>query len=100
MGTIKAVKFQLASVDKFRSEYLKLKSVNSTIYIDKISIIRKDVLKGIEDAGSFSDKIKLIITGLRELDLTDESKPFEMLKNDIDNDFKELVDINEKIKSF
>jgi len=100
MGSIKGIKFQLASIDKFRSEYLKLKSVNSSIYIDKISLIRKEVLKGIEEAGDFSDRIKLVLTGLRELDLIDEAKPFETLKNDIDNDFKELVSINDKIKSF
>ena len=100
MGSIKGTKLQLASIDKFRSEYLKLKTVNSSIYIDKISLIRKEVLKGIEDAGDFSDRIKLVLTGLRELDLIDESKPFETLKNDIDNDFKELVSINDRIKSF
>jgi len=100
MGSIKGIKLELASIDKFRSEYLKLKSVNSSIYIDKISLIRKEVLKGIEEAGDFSDRIKLVLTGLRELDLIDEAKPFETLKNDIDNDFKELVSINDKIKSF
>ena len=93
-------KFEFASVDRFRSDYLKLKTVNPAIYSEKISAVRKELLKGVEDAGNFSDRIKLVLTGLRELGLTDEAKPFESLKMDVDNDFKELVSINDRIKSF
>ncbi len=91
-------KVELATVDKFRAEYSKLQSANTTVYLDKIAQIRKDVQKGINDVGDFQDRIKKVLSGLRELGLTDEIRPFESLNNDITNDFKELVSINDKLK--
>jgi hypothetical protein len=91
-------KVELASVDKFRAEYSKLQSANTTLYLQEINKIRTKVLKGIEDVGDFQDRIKKVLSGLRELGLTDEIKPFESLNNDITNDFKELVFINDKLK--
>lgn len=91
-------KVELASIDKYLSEYNKIQSSNTTIYLDRISQIRKDVQKGIEQVGDYQDKIKKIVSGLKDLGLNDEIGPFQSLKNDIDNDFKELVFINDKLK--
>jgi len=91
-------KVELASIDKYISEYNKISSSNTTIYLDKLSQIRKDVQKGIEQVGDYQDKIKKILSGLKDLGLNDEIGPFQSLKNDIDNDFKELVFINDKPK--
>ncbi len=91
-------KVELASIDKYISEYNKISSSNTTIYLDKLSQIRKDVQKGIEQVGDYQDKIKKILSGLKDLGLNDEIGPFQSLKNDIDNDFKELVFINDKLK--
>lgn len=91
-------KVDLASIDKYLSEYNKIQSSNTTIYLDRISQIRKDVQKGIEQVGDYQDKIKKIVSGLKDLGLNDEIGPFQSLKNDIDNDFKELVFINDKLK--
>jgi len=91
-------KVKLASIDKYISEYNKISSSNTTIYLDKLSQIRKDVQKGIEQVGNYQDKIKKILSGLKDLGLNDEIGPFQSLKNDIDNDFKELVFINDKLK--
>jgi phage-related protein len=91
-------KVELSSVDKFRSEYSKIKTANTTLYLNKIEQIRKEVQKGIEDVGNFEDRIKKILSGLRELGLNDEIKPFEVFMNDVQNDFKELVFINDRLK--
>jgi len=49
--------------------------------------------------GTYNEKIQKTIIGLKSLGLTDEIKDFEFLKNDIQNDFDELVFINDKLKS-
>jgi hypothetical protein len=90
---------KLASIDKFRSEYNKIQSGNTTKYIEQIQAIRTNVLKGIEQVGTYNEKIQKTIIGLKSLGLTDEIKDFEFLKNDIQNDFDELVFINDKLKS-
>ena len=95
---LKSTKVELASIDKYLQEYNKIQFGNTTIYLDKISQIKKDVQKGIEQVGDYQDKIKKILTGLKDLGLNDEIGPFQSLKNDIDNDFKELVFINDKLK--
>jgi hypothetical protein len=89
---------ELATIDKLKSEYNKLQSANTTIYLDKIEQIRKDVQKGIEQVGDYKDRVKKILSGLRDLGLTDEIGPFQSLQNDIENDFKELVFINNRLK--
>ena len=89
----------LASIDKFRSEYNKIQSGNTAKYIEQIQAIRTNVLKGIEQVGDYNEKIQKTISGLNSLGLTDEIKDFQFLKNDIQNDFDELVFINDKLKS-
>ena len=91
-------KVELASIDKYIQEYNKIQSANTTIYLEKISQIRKDVQKGIEQVGDYQDRIQKILTGLKDLGLNDEIGPFQSLNNDINNDFKELVFINDKLK--
>ena len=89
----------LASIDKFRKEYLSIQSGNTAKYIQELTAIRTKILKGIEEIGNYKDKIDKTIQGLNSLGLTDEIKDFQFLKNDIQNDFDELVFINDKIKS-
>ena len=90
---------ELASIDKFRNEYKKIQSGNTTKYMEQIQSIRNNVLKGIEEVGTYNEKIQKTISGLNSLGLTDEIKDFQFLKNDIQNDFDELVFINDKLKS-
>lgn len=91
-------KVELASIDKFRGEYNKIQSGNTTKYIEQIQSIRNNVLKGIEQVGTYNEKIQKTIQGLNSLGLTDEIKDFSFLKNDIQNDFDELVFISDKLK--
>lgn len=90
---------ELASIDKFRNEYKKIQSGNTAKYMEQIQAIRNNVLKGIEEVGTYNEKIQKTISGLNSLGLTDEIKDFQFLKNDIQNDFDELVFINDKLKS-
>jgi hypothetical protein len=90
---------ELTSIDKFRSEYNKIQSGNTTKYVEQIQAIRTNVLKGIEQVGDYMEKIENTIKGLKSLGLTDEVGDFQFLYNDIKNDFDELVFISDKLKS-
>jgi hypothetical protein len=94
------VEIELASIDKFKSDYAKIKNNNPTIYKEQLTAVRKNVLAGINSVGDFQDRIKLILSGLRDLGLLDEAKVFEQFKMGIDEDFNELVSINSVIKQF
>ena len=92
------VKVELASIDKFRAEFLKIKSGNTAQYTLELQALDKRILKGIQEVGDYQDKIDKTILGLTSLGLTDELKDFQFLRNDIKNDFDELVFIHDKIK--
>jgi hypothetical protein len=96
---LKSNKIELGSIDKFRAEYLKIQSGNTAKYIQEIQAIRTRILKGVEQVGDYNEKIQKTIQGLNSLGLTDEVKDFQTLKNDIQNDFNELVFINDKLKT-
>jgi hypothetical protein len=93
------VNVELKSVDKFKTEYNKIQSGNTAQYISELQSIQKRVLKGINDVGDYKDKVEKVIQGLNSLGLTDEIKDFQFLRNDIQNDFDELIFINDKLKS-
>lgn len=90
---------KLKSVDKFRADYLKIKSGNTAQYMEELIKIKTRVVKGINEVGDYKDKIQNTIKGLASLGLDDEMKDFQFLINDIKNDFDELVFLNEKLKS-
>lgn len=96
---LESYKVELASIDKFRADYNKIQSSNTTKYIQQLQSIRTNILKGIEQVGNYNDKLKTIISQLNTLGLTDEIKDFQFLKNDVQNDFDELVFISDKLKS-
>jgi len=98
-AVLSSQKVELKSIDKFRSDYLKIGSANTAKYMQELTKIQTQVLKGINDSGDYKEKIDNVIKGLNSLGLTDEIKDFQFLKNDIQNDFDELVFINEKLKS-
>jgi hypothetical protein len=96
---LSSIEVKLALIDKFRNEYNKIQSGNTAKYVEQLQSIRTNVLKGIEQVGTYQEKIGKTIQGLNTIGLTDEIKPFQSLYNDIKNDFDELVFINDKLKS-
>lgn len=90
-------KVELGLVDKIESKYKSLGNLDVGRFLSEIQKMTSDLKSAINKVGDLLDDAQAAVSGYRSMGDDDNAKLAERLRNDIKNDYDEIVFIYEKL---